>query len=121
LSPNETPWPGLNYRTANSMPGLRREFQKNDRLATHTALGELFIPDEFGICKGSLRSYVLGRIARLSLRWQAETQGPSTLLGMTEVRWDGRRHVTTQPLADQWNSRVTNLASCLPVLVNVWV
>jgi hypothetical protein len=33
------------------MPGLRREFQKNDRLATHTALGELFIPDEYEECK----------------------------------------------------------------------
>jgi hypothetical protein len=33
------------------MPGLRREFQKNNRLATHTALGELFIPDEFKKCK----------------------------------------------------------------------
>ena len=51
MFPNETPWPGLNYRTADLMPGLRREFQKNDRLATHTALGELFIPDEFGKCK----------------------------------------------------------------------
>jgi hypothetical protein len=27
----------------------------------------------------------------------------------------------TEPLAGQWNSRVTNLASCLPVLVRVWV
>jgi len=34
------------------MPDLRREFQKNVRLATHTALGELFIPDAFGKCKG---------------------------------------------------------------------
>jgi hypothetical protein len=51
MFPNETPWPGLNYRTAHLMPGLRREFQKNDRLATHTALGELFIPDEFRKCK----------------------------------------------------------------------
>lgn len=34
------------------MPGLRREFQKNNRLATHTALGELFIPDEYEECKG---------------------------------------------------------------------
>ena len=51
MFPNETPWPGLNNFTADSMPGLRREFQKNDRLATHTALGELFIPDEFGKCK----------------------------------------------------------------------
>jgi len=51
MFPNETPWPGLNYRTADLMPGLRREFQKNDRLATHTALGELFIPDEYGNCK----------------------------------------------------------------------
>ncbi len=42
------------------MPGLRREFQKNDRLATHTALGELFIPDEFGKCKGEFWSGVLG-------------------------------------------------------------
>jgi hypothetical protein len=32
--------------------GSGREFQKNIRLATHTALGELFIPDEFGKCKG---------------------------------------------------------------------
>jgi hypothetical protein len=31
--------------------GSGREFQKNIRLATHTALGELFIPDEFGKCK----------------------------------------------------------------------
>jgi hypothetical protein len=37
------------------MPDLRREFQKNDRLATHTALGELFIPEAFGKCKGVLR------------------------------------------------------------------
>jgi hypothetical protein len=51
MFPNETPWPGLNYRTPDLMPGLRREFQKNDRLATHTALGELFIPDEFQKCK----------------------------------------------------------------------
>ncbi len=51
MFPNETPWPGLNYRTSDLMPGLRREFQKNDRLATHTALGELFIPDEFRKCK----------------------------------------------------------------------
>jgi hypothetical protein len=51
MFPNETPWPGLNNFTADSMPGLRREFQKNDRLATHTALGELFIPDEFRNCK----------------------------------------------------------------------
>jgi hypothetical protein len=51
MLPNKTPWPGLNCRTADSMPGLRREFQKNDRLATHTALGELFIPDEFRKCK----------------------------------------------------------------------
>ena len=51
MFPNETPWPGLNNCTADSMPGLRREFQKNDRLATHTALGELFIPDEFRKCK----------------------------------------------------------------------
>jgi hypothetical protein len=35
MFPNETPWPGLNYCTADLMPGLRREFQKNDRLATH--------------------------------------------------------------------------------------
>ena len=32
--------------------GPGREFQKNIRLATHTALGELFIPDEFEECKG---------------------------------------------------------------------
>jgi hypothetical protein len=51
MFPNETPWPGLNYCTADLMPGLRREFQNNDRLATHTALGELFIPDEFWKCK----------------------------------------------------------------------
>jgi hypothetical protein len=55
MFPNETPWPGLNNCTADSMPGLRREFQKNDRLATHAALGELFIPDEFRKCKWELR------------------------------------------------------------------
>ena len=43
------------------MPGLRREFQKNDRLATHTALGELFIPDEFRKCKG-----VFTRLSRMA-------------------------------------------------------
>ena len=31
--------------------GSGREFQKNIRLATHTALGELFIADEFAKCK----------------------------------------------------------------------
>ena len=31
--------------------GSGREFQKNIRLATHTALGELFIPDEYEECK----------------------------------------------------------------------
>jgi hypothetical protein len=48
------------------MPGLRREFQKNDRLATHTALGELFIPDEFGKCKGEFTE-----LSRASLDWTA--------------------------------------------------
>jgi hypothetical protein len=40
------------------MPGLRREFQKNDRLATHTALGELFIPDEYEECKRVFRELI---------------------------------------------------------------
>jgi hypothetical protein len=39
------------------MPDLRREFRKNVRLATHTALGELFIPDEYEECK-----WVLGKL-----------------------------------------------------------
>jgi hypothetical protein len=36
------------------MPGLRREFQNNDRLATHTALGELFIPDAWQVAQGGV-------------------------------------------------------------------
>jgi hypothetical protein len=72
MFPNETPWPGLNYCTTDSMPGLRREFQNNDRLATHTALGELFIPDEYEECKWVFRKLSPG-----------ETQGPSASLGMT--------------------------------------
>jgi len=36
------------------MPDLRREFRKYVRLATHTALGELFIPDGFEKRKGGV-------------------------------------------------------------------
>lgn len=43
------------------MPDLRREFQKNDRLATHTALGELFIPDEYVNCKRVLTEAFCGK------------------------------------------------------------
>ena len=46
-----------------------------------------------------------------------KTQGPSASLGMTKV---GQRTDAVH-FDDQWNSRVTNLASCLPVLVRVWV
>jgi hypothetical protein len=53
------------------MPGLRREFQKNDRLATHTALGELFIPDEFGKCKR-----VFMELSRAARDWTAEAGCP---------------------------------------------
>jgi hypothetical protein len=73
MFPNETPWPGLNNCTADLMPGLRREFQKNDRLATHTALGELFIPDEFRKCKWVFANF--GRELGLRSERDSRTSG----------------------------------------------
>ena len=55
----------------------------------------------------------LGLIKHLIVGWG--TEGPSASLGMTEIS----ERTDAVHFDDQWNSRVTNLASCLPVLVRV--
>lgn len=98
MSPNETPWPGLNYCTADLMPGLRREFQKNDRLATHMLSVNCLYQMNMGIASGGFRDgrktvaelIILGRIGLVGALWYLASMRDVDVRPVLKRRLDAR-------------------------------